>query len=197
MGFRGFTRQNQRNGAWFERLAIGHDDAPVFPPLHIGPSAAPTTTAAEGDIYLGTDGILRVHNGTSFMAASAGGPVEVVTAANVITAAESGTTFFLSKADGVASTLPAPAAGLRFKFINALLLTSVGHTITTASNATIIQGSVLAAGVVVVGVAEDTITFVHTADSLGDWVEVISDGTSWFVTGEAAVTGGLTLTDAA
>lgn len=192
MGFRGFTRKMQRNGAWFDRLAIGQNDAPVYPPLHIGPSAAPTTTAAEGDIYLGTDGILRVHNGTSFMAAASGGPVEVVTAANVITADESGTTFFLSNAAGFASTLPAPAAGLRFKFVNALLQTSVSHTIVTNSSANIIQGSVEVAGAVVVAVARDVATFVHTADSVGDFMEFISDGTSWFVTGHAAVTGGIT-----
>lgn len=194
MAFRGFTRQNQKNGSWLKRIALGTGTAPTFPPLYIKPTAAPTATAVAGDIYVSTAGSLQVHNGTAFVP-SFNGATEVVTATNVITADENGKTFFLSAAAGVASTLPAPAAGLRFKFVNALLLTSVGHTITTASNAAIIEGSVLAAGVVVVGVAEDTITFVHTADSLGDWVEVISDGTKWFVTGEAAVTGGLTLTD--
>ena len=43
--------------------------------------------------------------------------VENVTATNVITAAESGKTFFLNAVGGFTSTLPAVAAGLRFRFI--------------------------------------------------------------------------------
>lgn len=67
MAFRGFTRQLQRHGAWFQRVALGTADDPVFPPLHIKPSAAPTATAEEGDIYLDTNGVLQVHNGTNFI----------------------------------------------------------------------------------------------------------------------------------
>lgn len=75
MAFRGFTRQNQKNGAWFKRVALGSADAPNFPPLHISPSAAPTATAAEGDIYLDTNGVLQVHNGTNFVAGGGGNVV--------------------------------------------------------------------------------------------------------------------------
>ena len=53
---------------------------------------------------------------------------EVVTATNVITAAESGTTFFLSSATEFVSTLPAPALGLNFTFIVAAAPASASYT---------------------------------------------------------------------
>src|SRR5258707_188541 len=43
--------------------------------------------------------------------------VETVTATNIILASESGKTFFLNSATEFVSTLPAPAAGLKFKFV--------------------------------------------------------------------------------
>ncbi len=66
MGFRGFNRRQAKTGGWFSRLAAGDDATPVFPPLYIAPSAAPTATARAGDIYVDTNGVLQVHNGTSF-----------------------------------------------------------------------------------------------------------------------------------
>lgn len=124
-------------------------------------------------------------------------PVEVVTAANTITAAESGTTFFLNSATAFASTLPAPAAGLHYKFVVGATPPSGGnHTVVTNGNATIIQGSVEVAGAVVLGSDEDTISFVDGGNK-GDWAYVISDGTNWYVSGMASASGKLTLTDAA
>jgi hypothetical protein len=40
--------------------------------------------------------------------------------------------------------------------------------------------------------ARDVITFVATAENIGDFVEVWSDGTSWFVFGNALTAGGIT-----
>ncbi|MFA5424889.1 MAG: hypothetical protein WC374_13630, partial [Phycisphaerae bacterium] len=57
--------------------------------------------------------------------------VEVVAATNVILAAESGKTFFLDAVAGFQSTLPAPAAGLKFTFIVKTAPTSNGYTIVT------------------------------------------------------------------
>ena len=41
---------------------------------------------------------------------------------------------------------------------------------------------------------EDSINFVASTCIVGDWVEVISDGTSWFVTGQSDAAGGITFT---
>lgn len=123
--------------------------------------------------------------------------IEVLTAAKTITAAESGKTFILNSGTAFITTLPSPAAGLHFKFVVGATPPSGGnHTVVTASNATIIQGSVEVAGAVVVGADEDTISFVDGGNS-GDWAYVISDGTNWYVSGMAAATGKLTLSDAA
>lgn len=75
-GLRGFQHRLTRNGAWLSRAALGAaDTTPYYPPLHILPTAAPSATAVAGDIYVGTTGILYVHNGTNF--AEGGGGVLV------------------------------------------------------------------------------------------------------------------------
>ena len=113
--------------------------------------------------------------------------VEVVTATNVITAAETGKTFFLSAAAGFVSTLPTAAAGLRFKFIVKTAPTSNGYTIIGTPEAKI-QGTVAASGAEdtvngVVAVDEDNVILVANQAIVGDEVEFISDGTNWYVTG--------------
>src|SRR5215213_1051351 len=96
--------------------------------------------------------------------------VEVVTATNVITASESGKTFFLNSATEFVSTLPAAAAGLRYSFIVTAAPASASYTVITpgaSGGANIILGHILSsqdAG----GSADsetsggDTITFVDS-----------------------------------
>ena len=110
--------------------------------------------------------------------------VETVAATNAITAAESGTTYVLSSATEFESTLPAPAVGLRYKFIIGAAPSGADYTVVTTSGANIIEGSATVNGAAVAAVNEDTITFTDGAAAVGDWVEVISDGTSWFVSGQ-------------
>ena len=128
------------------------------------------------------------------------GPVTntTLTAASTLTAAQSGTTFFLSYATEFATTLPAPAAGLAFTFIVGAAPSGASYTIVTASSANIIKGqAVNAAGVAGdTGTADDTISFVDGAAVAGDTVTVISDGTSWFAYGQCAVAAGITFTQA-
>lgn len=126
------------------------------------------------------------------------GAVETVTATNVITAAESGKTFFLSAAAGFASTLPAPAAGLRYRFVVATSPTSNGYTIATNGGANIIKGGINELEVDTgddgpYSAVGDLITLVANVAVVGDWLEVISDGTSWFLTGQTNADGGVTI----
>jgi len=113
---------------------------------------------------------------------------ETVAAANVITAAESGTVFFLNDSTEFASTLPAPAAGLHFKFVVTGAPSGADYTITTNASANIIKGGVVCsdgnAGDTTTG--EDTISFKNGVSLAGDFVEVDCDGTNWFVFGYAA-----------
>lgn len=121
--------------------------------------------------------------------------VEVVTETNVITAAESGATFFLNDATEFASTLPAPAAGLRYTFIVTAAPASASYTIGTNGGDNILNIVAMAGGgadAADVATARDVVTFVDSQAVVGDWLYCISDGTSWQCTGMAAVAAGLT-----
>lgn len=120
---------------------------------------------------------------------------ETVAAANVITADESGSTFYLGLAGGFTSTLPAPAAGLNYKFVVAVQPTTA-YIITTNASANIIEGMADVNSTLVLASNEDTINFVASTAIIGDWVELESDGTSWFVTGQSGAVGGITFTAA-
>jgi uncharacterized cupin superfamily protein len=143
------------------------------------------------------------YDGTNFQlqtpSSSVSETVETVTTTNVITADENGKTFILSLAGGFESTLPTPAAGLHFKFIVGVAPTTA-YTIVTESSSNIIHGQVCtpedAAGSVATVASADTITFVANLAIIGDYVKVVSDGTSWFLSGMCSVQDGITTTQA-
>ena len=158
------------------------------------------TTGGEIDIEAG--GALNIA-GTAVtatavelnQAADNSASVEVVTATNVITAAESGATFFLNDAAEFASTLPAVAAGLRYTFIVTGAPSGASYTIGTDAGADVLNVVAMtgeAASVGLVATGQDVLTFVLAESVVGDWVYCISDGTSWQCTGMAAVAAGLT-----
>jgi len=119
---------------------------------------------------------------------------EVVTTTNVITASETGKTFYLSLAGGFTSTLPAPVAGLKFKFIVKTAPTTA-YIITTNAGANILYGMMLerAGTAGVAGAARDTFNFVANQAIIGDWVEFESDGTNWYYHGMVDVAAGNTV----
>lgn len=123
---------------------------------------------------------------------------EVVTTTNVITAAETGSVFFLNSATEFVSTLPAPAAGLHFTFIVTAAPSGASYTVVTNASANIIVGQqVNAAGAAGdTGTSDDTITFVDGQSVVGDKVEVFCDGTNWFAYATCAVAAGITFTTA-
>ena len=123
--------------------------------------------------------------------------VEVVAATNVILAAESGKTFFLDAVAGFQSTLPAPAAGLKFTFIVKTAPTSNGYTIVTnGTTQKVLKGlAVIAADAVGdVSAGGTTATFVHNQALPGDRIDMICDGTIWYMVGYAQVAAALTIT---
>ena len=121
---------------------------------------------------------------------------EIVTAANVITAAESGSTFILNSTTAFASTLPVVAAGLRFTFYaGAAQVTGGNHTIVpNAANDNTVYGEYLVAGATIPASAEGSINIVADTVLPGDRIEVFCDGTNWYVSGAAAATGAVTFT---
>jgi len=127
-----------------------------------------------------------------------GANAETVTAANVITAEEHGKTFILNATTGFVSTLPLPADGLKYRFvIGATEVSSGNHTIVPNGSANIIQGSCSTAadGAAVAFVADaDSVNFVASAAKNGDYIELWSDGTSWFLSGQCIIATGITST---
>lgn len=125
-------------------------------------------------------------------------PVETVTTTNVLTAAESGSTYFLDLAAGFVTTLPAPQSGLRFTFIVKTAPTGGNYTVVTNASANIIKGNAnsVAGDAGDSGTGDDTINFVANQSVAGDKVEVYSDGTSWFAYAVTRVAAGVTFTTA-
>jgi hypothetical protein len=126
------------------------------------------------------------------------GPIAVSTAtvASSLTAADSGKTIFLDSATEFVTTLPLPAAGLRFTFIVKAAPVGTAYTVVTKNSANIIKGQQYnAAGVAGdTGTADDTITFVASSSVAGDRVELISDGTSWFAYAFCTLAASITFT---
>jgi hypothetical protein len=122
------------------------------------------------------------------------GLVETLTGATTLTAEDSGKSFSLNAAAGAQITLPAVAtsAGFRYRFTVAALFATTAWTIKAATNK--IQGGVIVNSVNVPGADENTITFAHAADTIGDFVELNCDGTNWYVFGLGTASGAITLT---
>lgn len=121
-----------------------------------------------------------------------------LTGTNTLTAADSGKTLFLNSATEFVTTLPAPAAGLRFTIIVKAAPSGASYTIVTNGSANIIKGNQnsVAGDAGDFGTADDTISFVDGQSVAGDKVELYCDGTSWFAYAISKVAAGITFTQA-
>jgi hypothetical protein len=154
---------------------------------------AVTPSAAELNALAGATATAPEIN----MAADNSANIETVVTTNVISAGESGKTFFLDLAGGFASTLPVPAAGLRFTFIVKTAPTSGNYTIVTnGTTQKVLKGLVCVAADAVgdVSAGGTTASFVGNQALPGDRVDMICDGTIWYMKGFVQVTAGLTIT---
>jgi len=122
--------------------------------------------------------------------------LETITAAKTLVGKDdNGKTFMLNAATGFTVTLPAHAAGLRFKFVvGAVFATDNFIVLANSADLDTMEGSVIVAGAVVTVNAADQINFVATAENIGDFAEFLSDGTTWHVFGNALSSGGITAT---
>jgi hypothetical protein len=120
--------------------------------------------------------------------------VETIAAATTLTAADSGKTFIMNAAGGAAITLPAVTnTGWSGKFIVGAVFATTDWTVVSA-DADAMEGAMMVASTVVNVDAATTLTFVATAENIGDWATVQSDGTYWYVDGRALTTAALTAT---
>lgn len=116
---------------------------------------------------------------------------EKLTAAQTLTYDQSGKTLVLNAATGAALVLPALGVW-KYKFVVGLAFATTSWTITAPS--AVINGTVIVNGASVLGESEDTITFVNSAEKVGDFVEVECDGTLIYVSGVGSAAGSITLT---
>lgn len=121
-----------------------------------------------------------------------GANVELVTGALTLTADDSGKEFVLNAAAGAAITLPSPVSGWKAKFRVGLAFATTDWTIVSSTN--IIQGYAAVNYATVAAADENTISFVATAETVGDWIEVVCDGTNYHAFGVGNSAGSITFT---
>ena len=120
-----------------------------------------------------------------------------VFATTTLVAGDSGKTYLLS-ATGTDIVLPAvTSTGFNVKFqVNGALDTNNVQVISAEGDN--IEGTLIVAGAVVDCDAEDQINFVVDGENLGDYFEIMSDGTQWLLGDSGVLTSGkLTCTDPA
>ena len=118
--------------------------------------------------------------------------METLTAATTLTAADSGRTYLIS-GTGYTVTLPAPHAGFNVKFIVAAAFSTDTVIQTPADNRDTLNGGVIVNGAIVESDATDRVTFVDGAESVGDFIEISSDGTSFFLFGNGNAASSITV----
>jgi len=117
--------------------------------------------------------------------------VETISTARTLTASDSGKLFTLSAAAGVAITLPAvTVTGFRARFTVGAAFATTNFTVVAPT--AVIQGSADVNSTLVPAANETTISFVATAETVGDYIEIYSDGTNFYAYGIAAAAGGIT-----
>jgi len=127
------------------------------------------------------------------------GSIVALTVASTLTEAQSGKLFTLGTAGGFTTTLPLPAAGLKYDFVVKVAPTTA-YIILSSAVANIIEGGMATkadGAALVFAAASDTITFVANTSLIGDRVTLISDGTYWYATGYCATATGIVGSQAA
>lgn len=128
------------------------------------------------------------------------GPISaaLVVTTKAVTAAESGSTFYLDLAAGFVTTLPAVALGLEYTFVVKTAPTG-SYTIVCPGAAALFKGHVLTNDVNSATdsdfgtVGEATVTLVLNKAVAGDRVHVSCDGVNWHVSAECSVFDAMTI----
>lgn len=107
-----------------------------------------------------------------------------VSLATTLTQSDSGKVLYLKATTGKAITLPAPVDGFKVKIVTAQAFATTAWTIvSTGAN---VRGGAIVNSAFVASAGTTTITLSASAETLGDFIELVSDGTSYFVSGVGA-----------
>ena len=116
---------------------------------------------------------------------------QVLTDDITLTPADSGKVFYLNAAAAGDVTLPAPHLGFNLKFIIGATNPTTAWQIIGAT-AAVIQGSVVVDGAAVPAVNMDQVNFVASTAVKGDFIEIRSDGTNYYLSGVGEAAGSIT-----
>jgi len=109
---------------------------------------------------------------------------KTLSVAGALTIDDSGYVCYLKSATGRAITLPAPTAGFKVKVSTAQVFATSAWTFTsTGAN---IRGGAIVNSTFVPSAGTTTVTLSASAETLGDFFELTSDGTSYFINGNFA-----------
>lgn len=113
---------------------------------------------------------------------------KILSVSGSLTINDSGYVCYLKSATGRAINLPAPTAGFKLKVITAQTFATTAWTfVSTGAN---IRGGVIVNSTFVPSAGTTTVTLSASAENLGDFFQITSDGTSYFINGNfAAATG--------
>ena len=94
---------------------------------------------------------------------------------------------------GVDMTLPAPTAGCDITFVMTTAFATTNITILTAGGTDIIHGTLDVNAADVDCSSEDRVSFGASAEIVGDYFTLTSNGTSWYIVGsQGSAAGGIT-----
>lgn len=124
------------------------------------------------------------------------GHAKTVSGAETLTSADNGKTIILDGTAGATVTLPSLADGLRFKVVVGSAFATSNWVIDSAEGDNI-SGVLVVNGASVIAAAEDQINFVASAETVGDYIELVADSgnSQWIVNGVGAGAGSITATD--
>lgn len=109
--------------------------------------------------------------------------VRIVTGAVTLTQADTGSDLVLNAAAGAAVTLPALTKGFNARIIVGAGFATTNWTVVSSTN--VIQGGAVVNSTFVPAANENTISFVASAETVGDYVDITCDGTNYYVSGVA------------
>ena len=118
--------------------------------------------------------------------------IVTVSAATTLVKGNSGQISVLNAAAGAAITLPAATSKWNFKFLVGAAFATTNWTVVSPTQ--VIQGGAIVNSTYVPAVNENTISFVASAETIGDFVEILCDGTNIILNGVGAAAGSITFT---
>jgi len=144
------------------------------------------------------DGTFNVDGASTFVGAvtvtgAIAGKTSISTISTLVTTTtlattDSGKTFILTTTTNFVLPSTSTASGVHYKFVVGSLLTATS-TIETSDLGNNIEGTLIVAGAVVDCDAEDKITIGASYENIGDYFELWSNGTYWFIGDSGALTG--------